>query len=104
MVPRHDPWFIEASPYRARIYGAYPEYAFTMQPEAAGVRDESVYQAPNLSLPPGLTAGQMQGRLNLLERVAHRAFEREAATAQFERNRERVISLLSDPRVRRAFD
>src|SRR5438094_9261232 len=32
MGPRHDPWFIEASPYRARIYGAYPEYAFTMQP------------------------------------------------------------------------
>jgi len=104
MGSRHDPWFIEASPYRARIYGAYPEYAFTMQPEAPYVRDDSVFQAPNLSLPAGLTSRQMQGRLDLLERVGHHPLDHDASAAQFERNRERVISLLSDNRVRRAFD
>src|SRR5437867_12246337 len=75
-----------------------------MQPEAAGVRDDSRFQAPNLSLPPGLSRDQMQGGLGLLDRVQNHRFEGEAAAAQFERNRERVISLLSDARVRQAFD
>lgn len=104
MGPRFDPWFIEASPYRARIYGAYPEYAFTMQPEAAGVRDDSVFQAPNLSLPGGLTSQQMHRRIDLLQRVQHHPLDREAAASQFERQRERAMSLLSAGRVRQAFD
>src|SRR5262249_1960940 len=104
MGPRHDPWFIEASPYRASIYGAYPEYAFTMQPEEPFVRGPSVFQAPSLALPAGLTPGQMQSRLGLLERVQRHPLGSDAAAAQFERRRERAVALLSDPRLRRAFD
>src|SRR5207249_1998980 len=66
---RWDPHFIEASPYRPRIYGAYPEYAFTMQPEAPNVEDRSPFQAPNLNLPAGVGAMQMRGRIGLLDRV-----------------------------------
>ncbi len=101
---RHDPWFIEASPYRARIYGAYPEYAFTMEPEAAGVTDPSRFQAPNLDLPAGLSRPQMQDRLDLLQRVQRHPLGREEAAAQFERQRERAVALLSDRRVHEAFD
>src|SRR5262245_25845366 len=69
MGPRHDPWFIDASPFRSRIYGAYPEYAFTMQPEAPNVRDPSPFRAPSLSLPAGVTQPQMDRRVDLLGAV-----------------------------------
>ena len=26
--PRQDPWFIEASPFNAKTYGAYPKFEF----------------------------------------------------------------------------
>jgi hypothetical protein len=104
MGTRYDPWFIEASPFRARIYGAYPEYAFTMQPEAPGVEDQSPFQAPNLGLPDGITASQMRGRLSLLEQIQRHPVRQEASAERFERQRERALSLLSDRRVRAAFD
>ncbi len=109
MGPRHDPWFIEASPYRARVYGAYPEYAFTMQPEEPGVRDDSRFQAPDLALAAGVGPGQLQRRLGLLDRLErpHRQ-ERQAlaeeAAARLQRQRDRAVLLLSEPRVQSAFD
>src|SRR5262249_32013913 len=101
-----DPWFIEASPYRPRIYGAYPRYAFTMQPEAPGARDDSRFEAPSLALPPGVSAGQLGGRLGLLGAVEGQAPAGQTAPAlrRFQRTRELAVALLSDPRVRRAFD
>lgn len=101
-----DPWFIEASPFRSRTYGAYPEYAFTMQPEAPHVQDGSPFQAPNLALPPGVSAGQLQNRLGLLQRVeqSQSAFQNNRGAAPFEHNRERAVALMSDPRLRQALD
>src|SRR5262249_9127838 len=50
MGRRHDPLFIEASPYGNPMWrGAYPEYTFpnsAKQPPAT--RDERVFQAPNI--------------------------------------------------------
>lgn len=103
MGARHDPWFIEAAPYRPRVYGAYPEYAFSMQPEGPA-EDNSPFQAPSLALPSGLTPHDLQGRLGLLERVGNRALGQEAAAVRFDRQRERALSLLGDGRVRRALD
>jgi hypothetical protein len=101
MGAARDPWFIEASPYRPRIYGAYPTYAFTMQPEAPHVRDDSAFRAPSLNLAPGVTQGQLDNRLGLLATVER---QRPVAARAFDRNRDLALSLLSDPGVRWAFD
>lgn len=101
MGQARDPWFIEASPYRPRIYGAYPEYAFTMVPAEAHVADPSEFRAPSLSLPAGVTSNQLNGRLNLRDTIERQL---PVAAGTFDRNRERALSLLSDPRVRWAFD
>ncbi|HYT88138.1 MAG TPA: DUF1501 domain-containing protein [Gemmataceae bacterium] len=101
MGSARDPWFIEASPYRSNTYGAYPEYAFTMQPEAPHVRDDTIFRAPSLSLPPGVNRGQLDERLGLLGAVER---QRPVAARPFDRSRELALSLLSDPRTRWAFD
>jgi hypothetical protein len=101
MGPRHDPWFIEASPFRARTYGAYPEYAFTMQPEER-VREDLAFHAPNLGLPAGVSGSQMQGRLDLLGTLERQ--QPRLPAEHFHRNREMAVALLSDPRFRRALD
>jgi Protein of unknown function (DUF1501) len=101
MGSARDPWFIEASPYRPRIYGAYPDYAFTMAPEAALVRDDSVFRAPSLNLPNGVTPGQLNDRRGLLDAVESL---RPVANRSFDRNRELAHALLSDSGVRWAFD
>ena len=49
-----DPWFIEASPYNPKSYGAYPEYEFHFV--RGRERNPSLtFQSPNLSLPEGLS-------------------------------------------------
>jgi hypothetical protein len=101
MGPARDPWFVEASPYRPAVYGAYPQYAFTMQPEAPHVRDDSAFRAPSLSPPAGVGPQQFNQRLGLLGAVER---QRPVAARPFERNRELALSLLSDRRVRWAFD
>jgi hypothetical protein len=101
MGPARDPWFIEASPYRPRIYGAYPEYAFTMAPEVPRVRDDSVFRAPSLNLPTGVTPGQLNERRGLLDAAE---ILRPIPNRSFDRNRDLAYALLSDPGVRWAFD
>ncbi len=98
MGPRHDPLFIEASPFRPRIYGAYPEYAFTMQPEGP-ISDPSAFRAPNFTLPPGVSPHQMADRLGLLRRVG-----RPAAVDRFDQQYRTALALVSDPRIRWALD
>jgi hypothetical protein len=99
MGPRYDPLFIEASPFRSRIYGAYPEYAFTMQPEGR-VEDRSAFRAPNFTRPPGVSPAQMSDRLGLLQRVGRRA----SNVTSFEHHFQTAFSLISDRRVRWALD
>ncbi|MGF1580193.1 MAG: DUF1501 domain-containing protein [Gemmataceae bacterium] len=105
MGAAHEPWFIEASPYRPRTYGAYPEYGFTMKPEQL-TQDDSVFRAPNLSLQPGMPRSRLDRRLNLLEEMERLPGNtpRTHATNEFRRNRELATSLLSDRRVRWALD
>src|SRR5262249_58983222 len=58
MGRRHDPLFIEASPYGNPMWrGAYPEYTFpnsSRQPPATP--DDRVFQAPNITPSPGMTS------------------------------------------------
>ena len=105
MGSRRDPWFIDASPFNANSYGAYPDYEFHF----VRGRERNLklqFQAPNLSLPQGLSRTQLTDRdlLRSLLDGHRRDLERNAATESFDHHRQAAISLLAEPRVQRAFD
>jgi len=104
MGKRRDPWFIEASPFHNTSYGAFPEFQFDHQER--GNADKRVFQAPNLSLPHGLTPSRLNGRLDLLNELTNqrRYLDDAASTAQFDQFRQGVISLLTDGSVQQALD
>ncbi|MFM8583253.1 MAG: DUF1501 domain-containing protein, partial [Planctomycetaceae bacterium] len=106
---RHrDPFFIEASPYGNPFWrGAYPEYTFpneSKKPPASP--DARVYQAPEITLAPGLTSGRLVDRLALLQEIDRQRAQLEQAAVQsrYDEQRAAVVSLLADPSVRQAFD
>lgn len=104
MGPSRDPWFIEASPFHNRSYGAFPEYAFDHQER--GDPDERVFQAPSLSLPHGLTEGKLVRRVDLLASLEQqrRELDAHANVESFDRYRQGAVSLLVDPQVKAALD
>jgi hypothetical protein len=101
-----DPWFIEASPFDPLAYGAYPEYEFDHQQRPLQAGKKKIFQTPNLSLPESLPADRLGGRLNVLRHLdrQRRDLEASAAGSGFDHHRQTAISLLTQPRVRRAFD
>ena len=101
----YDPFFIEASRFNAKNYGAYPEYLFHHERGREDAAHLS-FEAPNLTLPERLANGRLTGRLDLLAHLdAEQAgFERMAETADLDRHRQRAAALLFDPKTRRAFD
>lgn len=108
MGRKRDPFFIEASPYGDPFWrGAYPEFTFPNQSKKPPASpDDRVYQAPNITLSPGLTAGRMNGRIGLLRDLdeQRKVLEQSAAAQSYDGHRQSAISLLSAPEVRRAFD
>jgi len=105
MGSARDPWFIEASPFNGKTYGAYPAYEFH-HARGRENREGLTFQAPNLSLPHGLTQPRMNRRLDLLGTIEQqrRDLDRYATTANFDRYRQGAVSLLTDKRVQQAFD
>ncbi|MED5400986.1 MAG: DUF1501 domain-containing protein, partial [Planctomycetota bacterium] len=105
MGRRHDPWFIEASPFNARSYGAYPGYEFHFT--RGRERNKNLaFQAPNLSLPEGITRGRLGNRRQLLDVLEsqRRDLDAFASTENFSRSRQGAINLLTDKSVQQAFD
>jgi hypothetical protein len=104
MGPLRDPWFIEASPYHNKSYGAFPQYEFDHQER--GVPDERVFQAPSLSLPQGLDPPRLASRTQLLTSLQRQREEldRTATATSFDGYRQRAISLLTDRTVVEALD
>ncbi len=105
MGPRHDPWFIEASPYNPLGYGAYPDYEFDHQ-ERANMPRRAAFQAPNLTLPEGFASARLASRIDLLRSIDRQRadLERFAAIEQFDHYRQGAVSLLTDRRIREAID
>jgi hypothetical protein len=108
MGPKRDPFFVEASPYGDPMWrGAYPEYTFPnltrKPPEQADAR---VYQAPNITLSPGMSMGRLNGRTELLRALdgQRRDLEQAADVQRFDEHRQSAISLLCAPNVRQVFD
>ncbi|MEX0585493.1 MAG: DUF1501 domain-containing protein, partial [Pirellulales bacterium] len=102
---RRDPWFVSAVPYNPKTYGAYGEYEFHHE-HGRQHTPSIVYQAPHLSLPQGLTSGRFASRRALLAELdtQQRALESADALAGFDHYRRSAVTLLSDPRTKRAFD
>jgi hypothetical protein len=106
IMGRHrEPWFIEASPFNSKSYGAYPDYEFHFV-RGREHNKNLKFQAPNLSLPEGLSLSRLGHRTDLLKLIEsqRRDLDRFAATQNFDRSRQGAISLLTDARVQQAFD
>ena len=105
MGGRHDPWFIEASAFNPKSYGAYPDYEFHFV-RGRERNDKLRFQAPNLSLPQGLNPARLatRSRLRSLLDGQRRDLQQMAEVEAFDRHRQASISLLTEPRVQRAFD
>lgn len=108
MGHRRDPLFIEASPYGNPFWrGAYPEYTFANEskkpPETP---DQRVFQAPNITLAPGVDARRLDSRVSLLSQFdqQRQTLERSATLQNYDEHRQSAISLLAGPKVRRALD
>ncbi len=103
-----DPLFIEASPYGNPMWrGAYPEYTFAQLPkDPPRTPDQRIYQAPNITLAEGTSVDRLDGRVHLLDAVdqQRRALESSATAQGYDDHRQRAIALLTDARVRQAFD
>ncbi len=107
MGPKFDPWFIEASQYRDTkyIHGAFPEYGFQRSEgkmTLAGYR----FEAPKLQLAQGMLSDQFQSRVRLLESIEQQRQEldRAAHVREFDRHRQKAVSMLLDGGVHRAVD
>jgi hypothetical protein len=100
-----DPWFIEAAGFDPFAYGAYPEYEFDHQ-ERKYQPKRKAFIAPDLSLPQGVDGTRFDGRLNVLQSIdkQRKLLDDAASTGLFDRSRHDAVSLLTDARVRKAFD
>ena len=100
-----DPWFLEASAFDPKAYGAYPEYEFDHQ-ERARTAKRKAFTIPDLSLPEGVDGERFGDRLGILKHLdgQRKALDAAASAGAFDRNRADAVSLLTDARVRAAFD
>jgi hypothetical protein len=103
MGARRDPWLIEASPFDATGYGAYPEYGFDHQERPTPPKNK-VFRAPDLSLPEDFGGGRLDRRLELLKHIDAQRRGLQEGAQQFDRFQQGAVSLLTDARVRQAFD
>jgi uncharacterized protein (DUF1501 family) len=105
MGQHRNPWFIEASAFDPAAYGAYPEFEFDHQERRYEPRRKA-FVVPNLSLPQGVDGERFGGRLDLLRRIDAQRKELDAAgdAGAFGRTQAGAAALLTDARVRKAFD
>jgi len=106
---QHEPWLVECTdkPHAYHDYsGAFPKYLFNLHDGVASDRDDWKFEVPHLSLQEGMLQSRFQNRLKLLDSIdrQQRRLEEAADVANFSRIRQGVVSLMADPKVRRAFN
>jgi len=107
ILGRHrDPWFIEASPFDPRAYGAFPDYEFDHQERPFPAGKRRVWQLPSLSLPQEVGPERLENRLSLLAHVDAQRYYLDALgnSGRFGQFHAGAVSLLTQRRVREAFD
>jgi hypothetical protein len=105
MGSQRDPWFIEASPFDSRAYGAYPTYEFDHQERPLPAK-RRVWTLPSLSLPHEVGADRFDNRLALLRRIdaQRKALQEGGDAGRFGKFHEGAVALLTQRKVRAAFD
>jgi hypothetical protein len=105
MGSQRDPWLLELSAFEPRAYGAYPLYEFDHQQRPYEPKRKT-FQAPNLTLPEDFGVERLGRRLDLLQHIdgQRRDLDRGGHFESFDRQRQAALSLLTDPKVRKAFD
>ncbi|MGL4551099.1 MAG: DUF1501 domain-containing protein, partial [Gemmataceae bacterium] len=101
MGPGRDPWFLEASPFDPKSYGAYPTYSFDHQ-QRSGYGGSRPFDLPSLSLPETVDGRRFEDRLSLLKRIDER--RRSLEGERYTGFHAGAVSMLTSPRVRSAFD
>ena len=103
MGSKHDPWFLEMSPYHPAHYGAFPQYLF--HHETGFQTDKRVtWEAPHLSLPQGLNLDRLRDRVNLRNELEAQVQGLEVgADDGFDQHRQAALSLLTNNQVHDAF-
>jgi hypothetical protein len=106
MGRQRDPWFIEAAPFDSLAYGAFPEYEFDHQERPQAPGKKKAFRPPQLSLPQGVGTARFDNRLALLRHLdaQQRSLDRAANAGRFDRFHQGAISLLTQAKVRQAFD
>jgi uncharacterized protein (DUF1501 family) len=105
MGRQRDPWFMEGSRFEPKAYGAYPEYEFDHQDRPyKPVR--SGFEIPDLSLPQGIDGTRLSSRLDMLKTIDEQrsTLDGSAGRVGLDHHRQAAVSLLMEPRVRKAFD
>jgi len=103
MGRRNDPWFLEVSAFEPKAYGAYPTHEFDHQQRAFAPKRKS-FTIPDLSLPQGIDGDRFGGRLDILGHIDSQRAALDQMAGGFNRHRQDAVSLLTDSRVRAAFD
>lgn len=105
MGRQRDPWFLEASAFEPKAYGAFPSFEFDHQDRPRN-NGRQRFQIPDLSLPQGVDQARLDQRLNLLQLVdqQRKLLDQTASQGGMSSFRSAAVSLLTDPKVRRAFD
>lgn len=100
-----DPFFLEASKYNPKSYGAYPNYLFH-HAEGKRQRDDLQFRTFSLDLPDSIDFERFQDRLGLRSLLdgQQRHLEQAAEAIGSDRYRDMAVGLLSDPKTKAAFD
>ena len=105
MGSQREPWFVDASPFDSRAYGAFPTYEFDHQERPLPAKRRA-WGLPSLSLPHDVARGRFDNRLALLRRIdgQRKALDRGGDAGRFGRFHEGAVALLTQRKVRDAFD
>jgi hypothetical protein len=107
--PQHEPWLIECTdkPHAYHDYsGAFPKYLFNLHDGTPSDKDDWKFEVPHLSLQEGVKEPRFRDRLALLQSIdaQRRYLDKSPHPAKYNRSRDNVVSLISNPKVRHAFD
>jgi len=107
--PQNEPWLLHCTdkPHAYHDYsGAFPKYLFNLHDGVASDKDDWKFEIPHMALPEGVAKERFRDRLTLLKTIdaQSRELERSTNVSRYKRIQEGVVSLMNDPKVRRAFD
>ncbi len=105
MGAKYDPWLLEMSAFEPKAYGAYPEYEFDHQQRKYDPKRKA-FVTPQLNLPEGVDGTRFADRMALLKHIdgGRKSLDAAASAGVFDKARSDAASLMTDPKVRKAFD